>query len=64
MGDGNFHLQLRSLCKTIEDDPSIYGDTGFWALRKMYKEYTEAGGALPIKEPKVCSDCHVPSYLR
>ena len=52
MGDGNFHLQLRTLCKSIQEDPSLYGDTGFWAMQQLYTEYTEAANKLTINEPK------------
>ena len=53
MGDGNFHLQLRSLSKSIHEDPSLYGDGGLWAIQKLYDKYTIAAGALEIREPKV-----------
>lgn len=61
MGDGNFHLQLRRFSKPLEKDPSLFGDSGFFAKEQTYRNYLQSFTDLSIIEPKVCSARHMES---
>ena len=41
-GDGNFHLQSRLLVKNLAQDPSFFGDSGFFAPYESYHNYLNA----------------------
>lgn len=38
-GDGNFHLQSKSRAKDQQNDPSFFGDAGFFAPFKLVQDY-------------------------
>ena len=41
-GDGNFHAQLKTHCKSLQSDPSLFGDAGVFAPQETYENYTRA----------------------
>ena len=53
MGDGNFHMQLRAHAKPLSKDPSYFGDAGFFAEQKLYRNYTEAASKSNLFDKKV-----------
>jgi hypothetical protein len=53
MGDGNFHMQLRSQAKPLSEDPSYYCDAGFFAEQKLYRNYTACADKMRGNESKV-----------
>jgi hypothetical protein len=42
MGDGNFHMQLRSHAAALSMDPSYFGDASFFAKQRVFRSYTQA----------------------
>jgi hypothetical protein len=56
-GDGNFHLQSRVLMKNVMQDPSFFGDSGFFVPYQTYKDYTAA--AETIEDSKNVSHFHL-----
>jgi hypothetical protein len=46
MADGNFHLQLRLLAKALDEDPSLFGNSGFWASIELQKSFLAEANAL------------------
>ena len=62
--NGNFHLQSRLLVKTLVQDPSFFGDFGFFTPYKVYQDYTRASQLIkPLakvnftKKPNVSLTC-------
>src|SRR5215467_6467987 len=53
-GNGNFHMQSRLTVKDLVQDPSFFGDSGFFVPYETYQKYTEASQALKGRQ-KVCS---------
>jgi hypothetical protein len=41
-GDGNFHLQLMQKCKSLLEEPSLFGDLGAWVPYEVYDNYVKA----------------------
>jgi hypothetical protein len=51
-GDGNFHLQLMGRTKSLQDDPSVFGDAGVFSHFKTYHNYWGEMQEAPA-DPKV-----------
>jgi hypothetical protein len=52
--DGNFHQQLRLGVKDQGEDPSYFGDAGFFVPTKLYQDFLQVAGSLK-SDDKVCS---------
>jgi hypothetical protein len=51
--DGNFHQQLRLGVKDQGEDPSYFGDAGFFVPTKLYQDYMQVAESLK-SDDKVC----------
>jgi len=56
MGDGNFHMQLRSHAKPLTEDPCYFNNIGYFADQKLYRSYTQEAERLGNYYGKVLYD--------
>ena len=52
-GDGNMHLQLREHKTSLINDPSFWGDDGFWANQQKFDAYVSNALKLDKRKLKV-----------